>query len=147
MIGSDPNWKVPEHPDDCFVYVISIDDLGLSKIGVSRYPESRLRQLRTGSPFEMRIAHAYRIPSKEIAHLLEGAFHRKERASRTSGEWFKIPAEDAVVNMLMNIMSYLVVTVGISPRDVDRAIACAGIPDWLEPHVFKGQQHYLSMAQ
>lgn len=94
-------------PQECFVYVISIDDLGLSKIGISDNPNKRLRQLSTGSPFRMRVALTISLPDREMALAVESAFHKEVGPRRLNGEWFEVEAIKACEFMAFTYACYL----------------------------------------
>lgn len=85
-----------------YVYIISIDALDLSKVGISDNPASRLRQLSTGSPFKLRLAMSIAVPKREMAVELEKAFHRVVRKYRTQGEWFSLNSTQACFFMAIN---------------------------------------------
>lgn len=68
------------------LYILQSKYTGAIKIGRSGDPEARLRQLQTGSPYELRLILV--LPSKG---QLEPQIHkrmRKHRLRREAGEWF-----------------------------------------------------------
>lgn len=65
-----------------FVYFIQAD-AGAVKIGRAKDPESRLRQLQTGSPDKLQMLHV--VPGDAE---LEASLHRRFGTVRIRGEWF-----------------------------------------------------------
>lgn len=78
-----------------FVYVIScIDsDEPLCKIGIASSPESRLRQLSTSSPHELRLEMTR---WSDDARAVESAAHSRFSGDRRNGEWFSVTASQAI---------------------------------------------------
>jgi hypothetical protein len=72
-------------PDDSgsFVYIMQSGDDGPIKVGVSRDPERRLRQVRVLGPAPLRLLA--KIPGGERE---ETALHHLHREHRLHGEWF-----------------------------------------------------------
>lgn len=68
-----------------FVYVIHAEGTNRVKIGRTKDIASRLRDLRTASPFPLRLIELYPASRK-----LETIMHRKLKQYRRSGEWFLI---------------------------------------------------------
>jgi hypothetical protein len=57
------------------------------KIGVANDVESRLAQLSTGNPFELKVLAVYTF---ENAELVERAIHQRFAIKRRRGEWFEL---------------------------------------------------------
>lgn len=76
-----------------FVYFIhERDNLDVFKIGkTENHPADRLDQLQTGNP---RTLLVYRWLMVDNCSKTEEALHRKFKAQRIRGEWFKITADD-----------------------------------------------------
>lgn len=55
------------------------------KIGVSRSVKSRMKQLQTGSPVELKLIRKIKVGEK----ITEQYFHNKFRKHRVHGEWFE----------------------------------------------------------
>lgn len=84
------------------VYIIHMGGDGLAddvyKIGISHAPGKRLQSLNTSSPFELELVHKFVADSAEEA---EAKLHKKFKASRMSGEWFKLtPAQLAELKQI-----------------------------------------------
>jgi hypothetical protein len=84
------------------VYIIHMGGDGLTddvyKIGISHAPGKRLQSLNTSSPFELELVHKFVADSAEEA---EAKLHKKYKASRMSGEWFKLtPAQLAELKQI-----------------------------------------------
>jgi hypothetical protein len=67
------------------VYVIRNTGTGSVKIGVSRDPAERLKQLQTGSDAQLELVAVKRTAN---AFAEEAALHRKHGERRLCGEWF-----------------------------------------------------------
>jgi hypothetical protein len=69
------------------LYIISIKDTDLYKIGVTKDIENRLNQLQTGNPFEF---HVHEFCITEKCWELETMLHKHLKDRRFKGEWFLI---------------------------------------------------------
>lgn len=87
--------------DKKFIYVIEEVETGRIKIGRSKNPESRMRQLKTGNPNTLRIAM-----KKERAYSakFETWLHQQFSKNRTGGEWFEGVTPDEVSSRLMGCL-------------------------------------------
>lgn len=57
------------------------------KIGVSSYPEKRIKDLQTGNPYEIKLLLAI---NSDDAYQLENQFHKYFKNINSGGEWFEI---------------------------------------------------------
>lgn len=74
---------------DSYVYFVQQKDyIGCIKIGVSKKPEDRIKQLSTGSSVDLRTLTILKCPSPKAAFAVEAGLHRCFRFSSTKGEWF-----------------------------------------------------------
>lgn len=84
----------------CHVYLICSDvdgDLyGPCKVGITDAPESRLKQVQTGSPQKLTIAFDFRVWDRKFARRIEAAFHACFVDDRLHGEWFDMPPIEAL---------------------------------------------------
>jgi len=75
-----------------YIYIIS-NDLGYIKVGISKYPKKRLKQLQTGNQNILSLLFTEEFECKR-SHLLkiERELHRNLRCMTKSakGEWFLI---------------------------------------------------------
>ena len=76
-----------------FVYLIRSLEEGYFKIGVSKNPKKRLKQLQTGNSSELELLGEY---SSEYAHKIEKTLHNMHTHSKKEGEWFDIPLTEAL---------------------------------------------------
>ncbi|MCJ2080159.1 GIY-YIG nuclease family protein [Methylobacterium sp. J-090] len=90
--ASATNHHLPPRPS---VYVIQAEG-GPVKIGVAVDPAKRLRVLRTGTPFPLRLAHVEMIDASIHAIAVERAAHTLLAAAHAHGEWFHVSVEDAL---------------------------------------------------
>ena len=84
-----------QYPEYAYIYIIS-DNNGYMKIGVSKNPKIRLKQLQTGHPTKLEILFTEEFYCKR-SHLLkiDTLIHKKVKtiAQKVKGEWFKISLE------------------------------------------------------
>ena len=71
-----------------YVYLIQ-KGYGSIKIGVSKDPEKRLRDLQIGNHAELFIIAKFPFNSYSEAYALESELHYKFKSFRLRGEWFK----------------------------------------------------------
>ena len=114
--------------DVCYVYVIGIPEMDLSKIGISRNPSTRLSQLRTGSPFTMELRMCLRTPSDSTARSLESAFHKVMESKRRSGEWFHLSLDEACRILAINLLAHLRFAVGFEAEEAISLLSECGVP-------------------
>lgn len=70
-----------------FVYLIQNEKNHLIKIGVSKNPYRRMKQLQTGNDSILRLVGIIKV---EDAFRVESILHTRYANSRVSGEWFSI---------------------------------------------------------
>lgn len=81
-----------------YIYVIYSDATGLYKIGRSRNPNRRIKDLMGGgNPFKLKLLHV--MPTRD-AQQAESIMHQKYHDNRHGGEWFELSR-----NELSEIMS------------------------------------------
>jgi hypothetical protein len=89
-----------------FIYLISSGLTDKYKIGVSKKPPNRKKELQTGNPFELSVVKYY---ESEFCYKIESVLHRllkykkyvSEDFSYLKGEWFNLTNED-VKNFVFN---------------------------------------------
>lgn len=74
-----------------YVYIIQSLDEGYYKIGVSKHPHNRLKQLQTGNSSKLKLVEVYQ---SEYAHSIEKTMHRRYSTFRKEGEWFELSLEN-----------------------------------------------------
>lgn len=87
-----------------YIYVIGSEHPPY-KVGISRNPERRLRDLQTGHP-EKLILHHKQSTDAARTKLLETVIHRNLHLHRTHGEWFDIPMENLLLEIDFAIIRY-----------------------------------------
>lgn len=70
-----------------FVYLIQSLENGYFKIGISKNPNKRLKQLQTGNSSELKLIDKY--PTKH-ANIIEKSLQNYFSYSKKVGEWFEI---------------------------------------------------------
>jgi hypothetical protein len=94
LIAALDAFDVPEECEGMHVYAIKNTVTGAIKLGISRDPQARLRQLQTGNDCRLELI-ATRPAVNRFAD--ERALHVKHADYRISGEWFDLPASQATL--------------------------------------------------
>lgn len=84
---------------DSYVYFVEAKNLGLVKIGFSKDPSKRLKDLQTGSPDELEGLFTFPGTKQKEKEL-----HRKLHRFRVRGEWFKLDDIGSIYNTLYEEM-------------------------------------------
>ena len=91
-----------EHGDH-YIYVMGTRREGALvapvKVGITKNPASRVRQVSTGSPYGIGVVFLFCAPDRLVAREIEQAFHSVYKRYRLSGEWFDMPPSEAVARM------------------------------------------------
>ena len=93
ILQSLKDFEVPEDLTDMFVYAIREEDTGNIKLGISRNPEARLKQLQTGNSSKLTLV-GYREAKNKFKD--EKALHQRNEALRIHGEWFSNEAQNTI---------------------------------------------------
>lgn len=80
--------KIIDDIPDSYVYFIKAEGLNRVKIGISKNPEERLKQLQIGSPFKLSL-----IATTPGNIELERSLHNKFSHIICDGEWFHLTME------------------------------------------------------
>lgn len=76
-----------------FIYLMQSVENGYYKIGVSKNPNTRLKQLQTGNSSEMKLIESF---ESEYARKIETFLHNKHSHVKKKGEWFELSLNDEV---------------------------------------------------
>ena len=76
-----------------YIYLIQSLEDGYYKIGVSKHPKKRVKQLQTGNSSELKLVESYQ---SEHAHKVERALQRRYSYLKKEGEWFDIAISEEV---------------------------------------------------
>lgn len=68
-----------------YVYLIQSLEDSSYKIGVSKHPKKRLKQLQTGNSAELKLVESYQ---SEHANRIEKSLQRRYSYLKKQGEWF-----------------------------------------------------------
>ena len=79
------NFEVPDDIPDMYVYAIKNKDTGNIKLGISKNPEQRLKQLQTGCDGKLELV-AYRKADNGYRDELQ--LHNENNQYAIHGEWF-----------------------------------------------------------
>lgn len=79
------DFEIPDDLPDMYVYAIRNTVTGNFKLGISRNPAERLKQLQTGNDCKLELI-AYRKAENRFKD--ERQIHTKNATTRISGEWF-----------------------------------------------------------
>ena len=80
-----------------YVYIIKADTF--VKIGYSKNPEKRLKEMQTGSPHDLKLIAKFPYETKESAAAKEKEFHLLFSAWHHRGEWFYSRCMQTAFNM------------------------------------------------
>ena len=75
------------------IYLIKSLNEGIYKIGVSKNPNKRLKEVQTGNPAPVEIVQLYET---ENAYKIESALHNRYSHFNTHGEWFELSIKEEV---------------------------------------------------
>ena len=85
---------MPQRSDTrSYIYAIGTDTR--QKIGFSKDPASRLKQLQTGNSEELQLHHAISVNCDDVS-LLERHIHKDIGYKRVKGEWFDMSKQQAI---------------------------------------------------
>lgn len=87
-----------------YIYIIGADQPPY-KVGISKDPQRRLKNLQTGHPQKLRI-HDLKETNAEKTKLLESAIHYHLKHHRTHGEWFNMSLENIMLEVEYALMRY-----------------------------------------
>ena len=76
-----------------YIYLIQSLEDGYSKVGVSKHPQKRIKQLQTGNSSELKLIETYQ---SDIANQIEGTLHKRYSHYQKEGEWFDMSIENEV---------------------------------------------------
>lgn len=76
-----------------YIYLIQSQEDGYYKIGVSKHPKKRVKQLQTGNSSELKLVESYQ---SEHAHKVEKALQRRYSHMKKEGEWFDLSIKEDV---------------------------------------------------
>ena len=76
-----------------YVYLIQSQEDGYYKIGVSKHPKKRVKQLQTGNSSELKLIESYQ---SEYANKKERTLHNQLTHCKKEGEWFDMSLPDAL---------------------------------------------------
>ena len=84
-----------------YVYLIGTPTFGWYKIGKSKTPEVRVKDLGILLPFKL---HIIGVWTAQNHHLMESALHEMYKSYRINGEWFEFTKTE-LLNVLSSIPS------------------------------------------
>jgi predicted GIY-YIG superfamily endonuclease len=76
------------------IYLIQSLENSYYKIGVSKHPNKRLKELQTGNSSELKLINTYK---SEFAHQIERTLQRRYSHLKKEGEWFDLSIENEIV--------------------------------------------------
>ena len=90
-----------------YVYLIRSEETGMYKVGVSKHPKKRIKQLQTGNSEDLTLIHSF--PS-HYPHKVEVALHNGYAPNKKRGEWFGLGLEEEFdfINQAAKIEQYIV---------------------------------------
>lgn len=90
-----------------FIYLIQSLEEGYYKIGISKHPQKRLKELQTGNSSELKLIETYQ---SDYANQIETALHNRYHHMNKEGEWFdmSIQEESSFINECKKIEEMLI---------------------------------------
>jgi len=85
-----------------FLYVIGVHSSGPVKLGISKNPDRRVRQLQTGHSDRLHLFHTEPVPEGVFERLL----HNNLRHRRLRGEWFDLTVEQAIADVMFVVIEH-----------------------------------------
>jgi hypothetical protein len=76
-----------------FVYLIQSLENSYYKIGISKHPKKRIKELQTGNSSELKLVEVYQ---SEFANQIEKTLQRRYSHLRKEGEWFDMGISNEV---------------------------------------------------
>jgi hypothetical protein len=91
-------------------YVYIIKDNGYKnrcKIGISKNPKQRLKNLQTGNSNKLELIFALQVESNIKSSAVESVIHKyfKGKNLWILGEWFEFQNDDQIVNLAQTMLS------------------------------------------
>lgn len=77
-------------------YVYLITDGGLTKVGLSDNPKSRLEALQIANAQKLQLRHVFTCHDRASANWLESLIHKRYSQFKVSGEWFNVSADTII---------------------------------------------------
>lgn len=89
------------------IYIIT--DGEFYKIGRSKLPYKRLKQLQTGNRKPLRLIHIFEYQQKGriTEEIAEKRIHYLLRQFRKKGEWFRFENEQDLIDIITTILSHI----------------------------------------
>ncbi len=87
------NFDTEELDDVMFLYVVS-DSVGNYKVGVSKHPEERVKQLNIGNAMTLKLIHTKKC--NDSPYKLEAKVHKNLSACNVRSEWFEGDADNII---------------------------------------------------
>ena len=92
ILNAIRDFEVPEECADMYVYAIRNTTTGNIKLGISRNPEQRLKQLQTGNDCALELVACIKAENR---FQDETALHHAHASAHIRGEWFDQSAASA----------------------------------------------------
>lgn len=90
-------------------YLYLISDGTNVKVGVSKNPHRRIKQLQTGSLNKLEMLECYCLPADKVYKLEKVCHARLQSRYRKHGEWFKAPnVWDLTCTVEMELEGYII---------------------------------------
>lgn len=84
------NFDFSEVPEDMYVYMARNTQTGNIKIGISKDPNARIKQLQVGSDSQLELVAQYAAPNRFNDETMA---HQVNKAHHIRGEWFNSSAK------------------------------------------------------
>jgi hypothetical protein len=92
------------------------------KIGVSKHPEKRLKDLQTSNPYRLKLIGKHMAQNERAAYAIEKKTHKAFKKYRRSGEWFfNAPVDEIQKYIHKKCYKFDTFSNDIVPMDLDDA--------------------------
>jgi len=85
------NFEIPEDLPDLYLYLIKEEGSSNYKIGISKDPETRLKQLQTGNSNRLALVYTTKAENR---YKEERKIHKILEAYKLHGEWFNLESKE-----------------------------------------------------
>lgn len=143
---NDEAWE--RDVEDHYVYIMGHLEngclVGPSKVGISKHPEKRLRQVQSVEPGRLVLVGRFGFWRRDHALWVEQAFHRVCAVYRVRGGWFDMEPVHAVGVMSQNLQAFAADHLGLDdPADFFTAYDYLRIPGGMLDIDFDAFGHHL----
>ena len=79
------------------IYAVTDNIIAQWKIGVSKHPEKRFKELQTANPNIVRIEALFEVKKRDVAYKLEALLKKYLKPFKINGEWIEFIALNSIL--------------------------------------------------